>query len=79
MAWGKSKAPLQSRRNFTFFPKDWVRYFKLSISSNKPIGFGILTCENKTQALQRADANSGNKGREAAKACLDLLKLNYGQ
>ena len=51
----------------------------LSISSNKPIGFGILTCENKTQALQRADANSGNKGREAAKACLDLLKLNYGQ
>ena len=51
----------------------------LSISSNKPIGFGILTCENKTQALQRADTNSGNKGREAAKACLDLLKLNYGQ
>ena len=51
----------------------------LSISSNKPIGFGILTCENKTQALQRADVNSGNKGREAAKACLDLLKLNHGQ
>tara|TARA_B100001540_G_C15375233_1_gene447569 strand:- start:110 stop:526 length:417 start_codon:yes stop_codon:yes gene_type:complete len=51
----------------------------LSISSNKPIGFGILTCENMDQALQRADVNSGNKGKEAAKACLDLLKLNYGQ
>ena len=51
----------------------------ISNTSLKPIGFGILTCENKTQALQRADVNSGNKGREAAKACLDLLKLNHGQ
>ena len=48
----------------------------LSVSSNKPIGFGILTCENKEQAYQRSDINIGNKGKEAAKACLDLLKLN---
>ena len=48
----------------------------LSISANKPIGFGILTCENKDQAYQRADINAGNKGKEAAKACLDLLKLS---
>ena len=48
----------------------------LSISSHKPIGFGILTCDNKEQAYQRADINSGNKGKEAAKACLDLIKLN---
>ena len=48
----------------------------LSISSSKPIGFGILTCENIEQAFKRADINSYNKGKEAAKACLDLLKLN---
>ena len=48
----------------------------LSISSNKPIGFGILTCENIDQAYTRSDINAGNKGREAAKACLDLLELS---
>jgi len=48
----------------------------LSIASNKPIGFGILTCENQEQANKRADINLDNKGKEAAKACVDLLKLN---
>ena len=47
----------------------------LSIASNKPIGFGILTCENQEQANKRADINLDNKGKEAAKACVDLLKL----
>ena len=47
----------------------------LSININKPIGFGILTCENFDQALERADPNKGNKGAEAAKACVDLLNL----
>ena len=47
----------------------------LSIEINKPIGFGILTCENIEQALKRSDPNIGDKGSEAAKACIDLLKL----
>ena len=47
----------------------------LSININKPIGFGILTCDNFDQALERADPNIGNKGAEAAKACVDLLDL----
>ena len=47
----------------------------LSININKPIGFGILTCENFDQALERADPNKGNKGAEAARACVDLLNL----
>ena len=46
----------------------------LSISLNKPIGFGILTCENLKQAIERSDTKKGNKGREAAKACVSLLK-----
>ena len=45
----------------------------LSISLNKPIGFGVLTCENIEQAQYRSDPLRGNKGLEAAKACVDLL------
>ena len=45
----------------------------LTISSKKPIGFGVLTCENIEQALERSDPDKLNKGREAAFACLSLL------
>ena len=45
----------------------------LSIDIKKPIGFGILTCENIKQALERSDPNKGNKGAEAAKACASLM------
>ena len=45
----------------------------LSIHYNKPIGFGILTCENYDQAIIRSDPNKKNKGQEAALACLNLL------
>ena len=48
----------------------------LSIDINKPIGFGILTCENIDQAISRANPKQGNKGCEAAKACINLLELN---
>ena len=45
----------------------------LSIKINKPIGFGILTCENLKQAIERSDPSKKNKGAEAAKACQSLL------
>ena len=50
----------------------------LSIKINKPIGFGILTCENLEQAMERSDPSKKNKGAEAAKACHKLLfeKIN---
>ena len=50
----------------------------LSIDIQKPIGFGILTCENLAQAIQRSGPNNKNKGIEAAKACENLLynKIN---
>ena len=41
---------------------------KLSILHKKPIGNAIITCLNKDQAEKRAD-----KGKEAAKAVLDIL------
>ena len=45
----------------------------ISNHSLKPIGFGILTCENLEQALNRSDITKKNKGREAANACIKLL------
>tara|TARA_A100001015_G_scaffold301504_1_gene388414 strand:- start:356 stop:757 length:402 start_codon:yes stop_codon:yes gene_type:complete len=46
----------------------------LSIDYDVAIGFGILTCNNLEQALVRSDINKKNKGREAALACIELLK-----
>ena len=45
----------------------------LSINHNKPIGFGILTCDNYEQAIIRSKPSKKNKGKEAAAACLHLL------
>ncbi|ABC63244.1 6,7-dimethyl-8-ribityllumazine synthase [Erythrobacter litoralis] len=39
------------------------------------IGNGILTTENEEQALERADPARKDKGGEAAKAAIALLKL----
>lgn len=39
------------------------------------IGNGILTVENEEQAIVRADPDQKDKGGEAAKAALALLKL----
>ena len=40
-----------------------------------PIGNGILTTENETQALVRADPQQKDKGGEAAKAAIAMLKI----
>ena len=45
----------------------------LSIENHKPIGFGVLTCENIKQAKIRSDVKKKNKGKEAANACIKLL------
>ena len=40
-----------------------------------PLGVGILTCENLTQAKARSALGKNNKGAQAAKACLSLLSF----
>ena len=45
----------------------------ISNQNLKPIGFGILTCENIKQAKIRSDVKKKNKGKEAANACIKLL------
>ena len=47
----------------------------LSIKSKKPIGNGIITCDNKKQAVKRADPNKKNKGGDAAEAVISVFKI----
>ncbi|MBN8543875.1 MAG: 6,7-dimethyl-8-ribityllumazine synthase [Alphaproteobacteria bacterium] len=47
----------------------------LAVQFGAAIGFGVLTTENLEQALVRADIAQGDKGGEAAKACLRMLEL----
>ena len=43
-----------------------------------PMAFGVLTTHTAEEALARAGAGDGNKGREAAKAALEMAAL-YGR
>ena len=47
----------------------------LSIKSKKPIGNGILTCDNMKQAIERAHLSKKNKGGDAAEAVLSVLNI----
>ena len=47
----------------------------LSINYSVPIGNGILTVNNKDQAIIRSDPNQLNKGADAALACLSLINI----
>ncbi len=54
----------------------------ISICYNKPIGNGIITAFNKKQAHQRSGKTNStkiNKGLEAAKAVLSILKNGQKQ
>ena len=46
----------------------------LSIKTKIPIGNCILTCNNKKQALKRANPKNKDKGGDAALAVLSVLK-----
>ena len=47
----------------------------LSITHRIPIGNGIITCLNKKQALIRSNPKKKDKGGEAARAMLSVLKI----
>lgn len=47
----------------------------ISVHQSVALGFGILTCENMEQAEKRADVAHGNKGADAAEACLRMMEL----
>lgn len=47
---------------------------RVSLDTGKPVGFGVLTCDNDAQALDRAGlpGSSEDKGAEAVAAALGL-------
>ena len=51
---------------------------ELALTRQLPLGNGILTVENEPQAVARAGGAKGNKGEEAARAALAMIKLKRG-
>jgi 6,7-dimethyl-8-ribityllumazine synthase len=47
----------------------------LSIGRRLAIGHGILTVDTEQQARTRAEADGGDKGGAAARACLEMIAL----
>lgn len=47
---------------------------KVSIENRIPIMFGVLMCQDITQARSRSQINKKNKGHECAKSMLKILK-----
>jgi 6,7-dimethyl-8-ribityllumazine synthase len=48
---------------------------KVSLKTNKPVAFGVLTTLNKHQAMDRAGGKLGNKGEEAALTVVKMLEI----
>jgi 6,7-dimethyl-8-ribityllumazine synthase len=48
----------------------------VALSSECAISFGVLTCDTVEQAIDRAGTKSGNKGAQAATACLEMANLH---
>lgn len=46
-----------------------------AMKANVPVGNGILTVENRAQAMARAEGGSKGKGGDAARACLRLIEV----
>lgn len=47
----------------------------VSLESNVPVTFGVLTTDNLEQAIERAGSKSGNKGWDAAMAAMEMASL----
>lgn len=44
-------------------------------SSRLPLTFGVLTCDTLEQAIERTGTKQGNKGFDAALACIELVRV----
>ncbi len=48
---------------------------QVTMSAECAVTFGVLTCDNVEQAVDRAGVKSGNKGADAAIAAIELANL----
>ena len=47
----------------------------LAVREGVALGYGILTCENRDQALARARRDQQDRGGAAARACLAMIQI----
>jgi 6,7-dimethyl-8-ribityllumazine synthase len=47
----------------------------VSLSTGKPVIYGVLTCDTLEQALDRAGTKAGNKGWGAALSAIEMIDL----
>jgi len=47
----------------------------VSLTTNVPVIFGIVTTENIEQAIERAGTKSGNKGYDSAISAIEMANL----
>ena len=48
---------------------------QISLETNLPVLFGVLTCQSLEQAIHRSGGRVGNKGSDCAKAALEMIDL----
>ncbi len=48
---------------------------QVSLNTNIPVAFGVLTVDSIEQAIERAGTKAGNKGGEAAITALEMVNL----
>lgn len=49
----------------------------LNLQYSKSVAFGVLTTDTVEQAIERASAEKGNKGAEAALALCEMIELEH--
>jgi len=49
---------------------------KVSLDTDVPCVFGVITSDTLEQAIERAGAKEGNKGRQAALVAIEMANLN---
>jgi 6,7-dimethyl-8-ribityllumazine synthase len=47
----------------------------VAFNAQASVTFGVLTCDTVEQAIDRAGVKAGNKGSEAAMACIEMVNL----
>ncbi len=50
---------------------------QIGLDHNKPVLFGVLTCNTLEQAIHRSGGNVGNKGCECAEAALEMIRIQH--
>jgi len=48
---------------------------KVSLDTNTPCKFGVITADNLEQAIERAGTKDGNKGRDAALSAIEMANI----